>query len=365
MLSTSIVVTGIAVFGIALLILGTMIYARKSTPKNINTINPQLLSKEPQNRTLIGDNKHITFEGEQCSAIASQFLTIAFGEPVKITELLKVHTAIFQDVLNKPELITQNPKYFPRKPLIIPQLMRAIRSDDSTRQELTNIIASDISLTASVLRIANSPFYRISPEPIDSISKAIVVMGLDGLRALLSSAVLQPAYQTNTGPFPQFSSILWERAVSAALASQNYARKSGMGDSFTAHLSALVYSLGHITLFKYCLDCYIAADQKPNASTISAFLKKNAVKTSRDIAVQWQLGDDVISCLDEYANKTPVDEMTPLTQALYYGNLLATMNILVRHRRWKASDTVDYLSDRGLAEKLATGMQKTFQPAPA
>ena len=55
-------------------------------------------------------------------------------------------------------------RYAPRRPHLLPQLMRAVNDEDVSRRELVAIIARDPSLVGSLLKMANSAFYRVTPD---------------------------------------------------------------------------------------------------------------------------------------------------------------------------------------------------------
>lgn len=40
------------------------------------------------------------------------------------------------------------------------------------------------------LRYANSPYYRVTKQPIDSIGGAVALLGMDGLRSLIATSVM-------------------------------------------------------------------------------------------------------------------------------------------------------------------------------
>ena len=117
-------------------------------------------------------------------------------------------------------------KYFPRQPMIIPKLIRAVNSEDSTKKNLVDVISQDPVIAGELLRVANSPYYKLSEGSIDSIGRAILVLGIDGLRFLTSTLVLQPVAQTDKTYFSGFTKRVWVQSVLAANAAQAYARKT-------------------------------------------------------------------------------------------------------------------------------------------
>jgi hypothetical protein len=63
----------------------------------------------------------------------------------------------------------------PRRPNLLPQLMRAINDEDVSRRELSAIIARDPSMVGSLLKMANSAYYRVAAGKVESIERAVVI----------------------------------------------------------------------------------------------------------------------------------------------------------------------------------------------
>src|SRR5581483_9840407 len=51
-------------------------------------------------------------------------------------------------------------RYAPRRPNLLPQLMRAVNDEEVSRRELAALIARDPSLVGGLLKMANSSYYR-------------------------------------------------------------------------------------------------------------------------------------------------------------------------------------------------------------
>src|ERR1700760_4464473 len=80
---------------------------------------------------------------------------------------------------------TTQRRYSPRRPSLLPQLMRAINDEDVSRRELSALIARDPALVGSLLKMANSAFYRVTSRQIETIERAGVLLGSEGLRSLM------------------------------------------------------------------------------------------------------------------------------------------------------------------------------------
>ncbi len=73
---------------------------------------------------------------------------------------------------------------------------QAIDDEDSSASAMAQIILQDASMTARVLRLANSTFYNPSGQPISTVSRSLVILGTDVVRSIcLSLSVIDALLQ--------------------------------------------------------------------------------------------------------------------------------------------------------------------------
>ena len=77
----------------------------------------------------------------------------------------------------------------PSPPSIAVRILDAVKKDETSFNELANIITSDPALVAKILMVANSSFYNI-PRKIDSIPKALGILGTNTLKNIALSFVI-------------------------------------------------------------------------------------------------------------------------------------------------------------------------------
>jgi hypothetical protein len=114
----------------------------------------------------------------------------------------------------------------------------------------------DPTLAGAVLQRANSAYYRASPEPIESLDRAVFMLGTDGLRSLMAGALLQPVFRIPRGPFEKFADITWEQAERTAIAAEVNARTIGDAEPIVAQLLGRLSLLANIVLFRLTMDKY-------------------------------------------------------------------------------------------------------------
>ena len=79
------------------------------------------------------------------------------------------HAPVFKAVQDILEKIEARPEYIPRRPSLLPKLLSTVNDPQAAMIEISRIIAQDPALTGNLLRIANSPMYRVSSMPVESI----------------------------------------------------------------------------------------------------------------------------------------------------------------------------------------------------
>lgn len=220
-------------------------------------------------------------------------------------------------------------RHFPRRPNLLPQLMHAIHDETVARRQLVGIIAGDPALVDNLLRMANSPFYRLGPQPVESIERAVAVLGSDGLRSVIATALLQPIYNAATArDFPRFAQLVWEHALRSAQAAMVHAAIAERADPFTAELLSLISGLAEIVLFRATRE-HCAALKRTVAATatvIGALMDTQAGALAQRIGVDWQLSEPARAALAEQGDAPQPN--TALGRSLRFGRLVGALAVL-------------------------------------
>jgi HD-like signal output (HDOD) protein len=220
-------------------------------------------------------------------------------------------------------------KYAPRRPNLLPQLMRVVSDEDSSRRELVALIARDPSLVGSLLKMANSAYYRVTPRPIESIDRAIVMLGSDGLRSLIATALIQPIFEISmAGAFPRFPEVVWQHALLSAHAAIPHAAIVERVDQFAAELLCLVSGLAEIVLFRAAMDHYANSSRKnqPAPIVMASLLASQSATFAWQIGASWELSEHMLVALEE--QMVPSDPTTPLGRSLRFGRCAGALAVL-------------------------------------
>ena len=220
-------------------------------------------------------------------------------------------------------------RYTPRRPSLLPQLLRAVNDEDVSRRELVTIISRDPSLVGNLLKMANSPFYRVNSQAVESIDRAVVILGNDGIRSLIAAALTQPIFQIRGGDFPKFPAIAWEQTFRTASATVTHAAIVEKSDPFAAQLLGLVHGMASIVVFRVALDQYEARPRfKANAAVIASLLDSQTAGVAKRIAGSWGLSDRILVALDNQSSTAAADKLTPMGRSLEFGRLASALAVL-------------------------------------
>lgn len=166
------------------------------------------------------------------------------------------------------ELVSKQ-QYLPTLPKLYYKVRDALSDPEVSLQLLEDLITSDPSLAASVLRIANSAFYGF-PRKIETLSRAISLIGLSQLGNIVLTTSLTTSFQ---GIRPQSMDMarFWRGSIRRALLCRSIARHSNEYESERLFVLGLISDMGHLVLYQAQPD-------------LEAIILDRSVNTLNDIA---------------------------------------------------------------------------------
>ena len=128
-------------------------------------------------------------------------------------------------------------------PEVTLKVIRLVEDPDSTAQDLNQIINNDPALGTRILKVVNSSFYGL-PGQIGSINRAIVLLGLNGLKNVAIAASLAKLFRGGRICDGFNARVLWTHSLGVASGTRILAAKSGLGLPDEAFLAGLIHDLG-------------------------------------------------------------------------------------------------------------------------
>jgi HD-like signal output (HDOD) protein len=241
------------------------------------------------------------------------------------------HAPVFQGVARILEKIEARPEYIPRRPSLLPKLLATVNDPQAALVEISRIIAQDPALTGNLLRIANSPMYRVSSLPVESIDRAVTLVGVQGIRSIIATALLQPVMASGGGTFSRFPELVWEHTLYSAMAAEAHATQVERAEPFLAQLIGLLYGLSAIVVFRIVRDQFAAhPDLHPDAGSVARLLETWVAPTAGRIAASWELSDRVQYALESQALAAELQMENALARSLKFGRVAGSVITLCR-----------------------------------
>jgi putative nucleotidyltransferase with HDIG domain len=131
----------------------------------------------------------------------------------------------------------------PTIPYTSQAVLQKLSDPNATPKEIEDIIIRDPSLTARVLKLANSPFYA-QARTIKTISEATTVIGFNTLRSLVIASAVREMFKT----FGLVEKLLWEHSVAVGFISRYIAMKRVPRNSEEYFVAGLLHDIGKIVL---------------------------------------------------------------------------------------------------------------------
>jgi HD-like signal output (HDOD) protein len=151
-----------------------------------------------------------------------------------------------------------------------PAIMAALCNPQTTAGQLATLIESEAALCARVLRVANSPYYGYS-RSISSISRALILLGLDAVRGIAAAACLQHSLPRSRDKPLIDTQALMNHSVATAAAAQSLARIARPDRASEAFISGLLHNLGTVVQLQV------------DVPGVKAILDRRMLGDSRDI----------------------------------------------------------------------------------
>jgi HD-like signal output (HDOD) protein len=318
-------------------------------PSSIATVDAELSKPIELIEEIIEVAAIIPFQTAATLSLSASIYSLSFSVPHFDYQILGPHREVLDAAKAAVDEAVNQASYFPRKPALLPKLLRALNASDTSREEIVRLILQDPVLAGNVLKRANSAFYRNRNPAIESMDRAVVLLGNDGLRAPVATSIMQPVFQLPRGFFDHFAPITWELAQRTAIAAESYARLNRTGDTFVAHLLGLLGGLGRIVLFRMTLDKYRSHNILPRAEVFIRVMMDHEHALTRQVAKAWELSPAFLAAIDAQREQTLPQHMTPLARTLYYANLCGALAVLSCRDKLTPDQAQAQLTEQGLS----------------
>jgi putative nucleotidyltransferase with HDIG domain len=137
-------------------------------------------------------------------------------------------------------------------PLVYTRLNEAINSPRSSVGYMSTIISQDPGLSARLLHIVNSAFFGF-PRKIDTISRAVIVVGTQQLRDLALATSVIKSFKRIPEKFVTIESF-WKHSVACGTAARTIASLVGEKNVEQFFVAGILHDVGRLIIFEKAPD---------------------------------------------------------------------------------------------------------------
>jgi hypothetical protein len=153
-------------------------------------------------------------------------------------------------------------------------------------------------------------------------------LGTNGIRSLVTAALMQPIFRIGGADFPRFPEIAWEHTFRSATAAVPYNFLIEKSDPFAAELLCLVMGLAEIVIFRVTMDQYAKNPRlRPDAGVVSSLIATHSAAVARVIGTSWDLSESTVAGVDGQTVATTTYP-TALGRSVYFGRVVGALALL-------------------------------------
>ncbi len=190
----------------------------------------------------------------------------------------------------------------------VQKLCTAASDRNTSAPDLARVILQDAAMTSGVLKVANSAYYNATGQEINTISRAVVLLGFEPVRAIgLSFAVIDSLLE---GDARSKALETMQQAVYAAVQAKQIAQNAGDRSPEEVFIAALLYRLGELAFWSFAKDDQAQAMREalaqPNVSPVEAEIQVlgfSMKQLTTVLARDWHLGERLETALKANPNK--------------------------------------------------------------
>jgi HD-like signal output (HDOD) protein len=147
-----------------------------------------------------------------------------------------------------PQKLLESDDRIASLPTVFYQILDAVQSPDSTFDDISRLIASDVSLAVQLLKLVNSSFYGFT-EKVGSISHALNIVGTEQLSCLVMASAVVSRFDGIPEEFVTMESF-WHHSVACGLAARSIAKHKQFSNPENLYVAGMLHDIGSLVIYK-------------------------------------------------------------------------------------------------------------------
>ncbi|MEM1126859.1 MAG: HDOD domain-containing protein [Bacteroidota bacterium] len=216
-----------------------------------------------------------------------------------------------------PDYVREAVRSLPPLPTAARRLLELMRDPEADFSEIAQVIGTDPSLTARVLRAANSPFYGL-PRRVDTLRQATVLLGSETV-ANLALSVGVMSLEAGRGTALDLDAF-WRHTLAVGTLARQLAQQLHPDEAEAAFVGGLLHDIGLLVMAEHFGTDYeqvlMAAQYgtKPLHELERDFFDLDHAVVGHALCLHWNIPHTVTTAVAEHHNV----EAAPLNSAAYF-----------------------------------------------
>jgi HD-like signal output (HDOD) protein len=186
----------------------------------------------------------------------------------------------------------------PTLPEVALRVRDVVDEPDVTAKQLAKIITTDAALSTRLIKVANSALYRGRILSV-SIQMAVSRLGLNMVRNLVISLVMEQMFQATSNRLDKRLHELWEHSTEVAARSQILAQKHPNIKPDEAMLAGLIHNIGILPILMKAED---TPELLQDTRLLDDVIERLHNKIGAAILESWDFSDTLVAVPREYSN---------------------------------------------------------------
>lgn len=230
----------------------------------------------------------------------------------------------------KLEHVLKRVQALPPLPTSALRVIALTKNPQTTVKELETVIAKDPSLTAGILRQANSAYYGYARR-ISSLQEAIVMLGFQVTQGLAMASAVAPLLKSNLLGYEIEQEGLWKHSLLTAMSAKRLCQHQKLPFGDVAFTAGLLHDIGKLVIAIYVQEVgpflvekvkevklsYVELEEKVigyNHATVGGFLART-----------WFLPEDLVSAISYHHAPSEAPSYPELANIVHIANGVASL----------------------------------------
>ncbi|MCG6146206.1 HDOD domain-containing protein [Leptospira bandrabouensis] len=233
---------------------------------------------------------------------------------------------------SKVDEILQDVNKLPAISAVVSKVLEKLQKPDVNIADLAQEISKDPAITANVIKLSNSAYYRAS-KPIRTVQEALMTLGIKTVKEIVLLTAAKGILSQDLNSYQLEAAQLWTSSLLVAeLSSKIVQHKKLKIDKDLAFTSGLLCSVGKIVLAQFFspVMMQIKADLKDNQEPFPNLEKKyfgyTHMEVSENLLKRWNFPQELTDVVANYLTPENSKNNPILTSVVHIASILIVVS---------------------------------------